>query len=151
MTPCLLQHQGYMCQLSSRNLKSYCKYSYSLPAAKLTVYPQSWALLSSPPLFNLQSPSSPICRLRITLHRLPGQRQMFLDFLHPRLLICPLAGSPYRQALSLTPHHLSSSANTTDSGVKFTYVSHSPLVYVKAISTKVPVVHPTIWVYISNP
>jgi len=38
MTPCLLQHQGYMSQLSFRILKSYCKYSYSLPAAKSTVY-----------------------------------------------------------------------------------------------------------------
>jgi len=51
-----------MCLLISINLKSCCKYSCSLPAAKLTVYPQSWAPLSSlciPPLFHLQSPSSP--------------------------------------------------------------------------------------------
>ena len=40
MTPCLLQHQGCMYQLNSRILKSYCKCSYSLPAAKPAVYPQ---------------------------------------------------------------------------------------------------------------
>ena len=45
MTPCLLQHQGYMYQLNSRILKSYCKCSYSLPAAKPAVYPQICAPL----------------------------------------------------------------------------------------------------------
>ena len=62
MTPCLLRHQVYMCQLSSRNLKPWCKYSYILPAAKLKVYPQSWAPLlplSVPSMFHVQSTSSP--------------------------------------------------------------------------------------------
>ena len=51
-----------------------------------TVY-KTWAplsLLSIPPLFRLQSPSSPY--VFIYLSRLPGRSQMFLDCRHARLL-----------------------------------------------------------------
>jgi len=53
---------GFMYELSSRSLRPCCKYSYSLPAAKPRGYPSSCAplsLLHIPPLFHLQSPSSP--------------------------------------------------------------------------------------------
>ena len=40
MIPCLLQRQGHMYQLNSRNLKTYCKYSYNLPASQPKFYPQ---------------------------------------------------------------------------------------------------------------
>ena len=91
-----------------------------------------------------------ICHHLITLSHLPGQCQMFLDCHHPHLPKCPLAGSPYSQALSLTPLLLSSATSTTDSRINLTYVSCSSSVNVKAISTKVPVIHPTIWDYKSN-
>ena len=84
-----------------------------------------------------------ICRHLVTLSRLLGRRQMFFDCLHPRLLICRLVGSPYRQALSRTLHLLSSAADTTDSRVKLTEVSRSSSFNLKAISTKVQVDHPT--------
>jgi len=76
--------------------------------------------LSIPHFFIFSLPPRCICRRRITLSRLPVRRQMFLDCRHPHLVICPLAGSPYRQALSLTPHILSSTADATDFGVKLT-------------------------------
>jgi len=62
---------------NSRSLKSYCKYSYSLPATKSTVYPQSCAPLSPlhiPPLFHFQSPSLP--DLSSPCHSEPSSRLM---------------------------------------------------------------------------
>jgi len=80
---------GYMCQLSSRNLKSYYKYSHSLPAAKLTVYPHSWVPLlplSIPPLFHLHSPSSaylphsqPSSRLTSNVPRLSSSPSRYMS------------------------------------------------------------------------
>jgi hypothetical protein len=121
MTPCPLR-EGYVS--NSRNLKSCCKYTCSLSAAKPTVYPQSCASLSPlhiPPLFHLhcrwichvitQSSSTPtLCSWIVVIP------------ISPR---CPLAGSPYRQAFA---HLLSLPAvvrGTPDSGevdVLTTYV-----------------------------
>ena len=64
MTPCLLQHQGYMYQLNSKILKPYCKCSYSLPAAKPAVYPQICAPLL--PLLWVPTPTDLFSRLILT-------------------------------------------------------------------------------------
>ena len=105
-----------------QKFKVLFKYSCGLIAAKLKVYPQFWVPLSlqSIRLFISSLPPRRNNRLRVTLSRLPGRCQIFLDCLHPHLLIHPLAESPYRQALSLSPHILSSSVDTTNSGVNLT-------------------------------
>ena len=107
---------------NSRNLKYYCKYSYSLPTVnrRLTLnhgrHSRCYSFLLS---FVLSLPPRRICRHIITLSLIPGRCQMFLDCRHPNLFRCPLVGSLYNQVLSHTPHLLSSTAGTTDSTVKF--------------------------------
>jgi len=62
---------------NSRNRKSYCKYSCSLPAPKPMVYPQSWVpllQLNVPPLFHLQCSSS--LDLSSPYHSHPSSRPM---------------------------------------------------------------------------
>jgi hypothetical protein len=105
MIPCLLQHQDYMCQLNSRNLKFYCNYSYSLPVTKTTVYPQSSAplsLLNFPPPFSfssstsfLQWPCSPTWALTSSILRLKTflSSADFLQFLHFNVLLASLSAA----------------------------------------------------------
>jgi len=149
MTLCLLWHQGYVCLLNSKILKSYYKYSYSLPAARPMVYTQSCA--PSPPLhilcFIFGFPPLRICCQLITLSHFPRRCYVCLDCRQPLLPRCPLAGSSCRRAWPITSHLLSFSAVTTHSRVQLTQMSHTFSVYVKAISTEVPVIHPAIWIY----
>jgi hypothetical protein len=90
MIPCLI-HRGYVYKLNSRIVKFYCKYSYSLPAAKPAVYTQMCAPLSPlniPPLLYFQSLSSPVfCRI-VTLSHFPARRHV------PVLMLSPCVAEP---------------------------------------------------------
>ena len=83
MTPCLLWHRGCVYQLNSRILQSYCKCSYSLPAAKPADFPQM--CVPMPPLH-----IPPLLCLRCS------------QFFHPALTCAPVdAVSPEAPLLEL--------------------------------------------------
>ena len=150
MTPCLLQHQGYMYQLNSRILNSYFKYPYSLPATKPAAYPRIYAppsTLAHLLWFIFGVPPFRICCRLVSLRYFPARRHVWPCWCRACIPRCPLVWNPRRHAWLFGPRLLSSATYTAYSRVQLTQIPRSSSVYVQAISAKVPVVHPAVWVY----